>query len=179
MVELVQRLVTENSFDDTGTFREVGMIGAFKPENANEDHQKTLDGYVPPVVEMAAVGPTGPNPTAPQQIPPDGFQTAGGGYAQPGKVLVGEVTKQAEDRLAGITSPEDEAKATEQLKEALLEDSKSAELVQGTVPEIAATLGGKTDEELAAMKAQEIDNERPRKGVLAAIDAELEARAAQ
>lgn len=176
MSGLVQRLVTEMSFDDTGTLREEGHIGLFKEENANEKHQHAVDGYVAPVIEMAAIAPTGPNPTAPQQIPPDGSQGPGGGYQQPGKVLVGEVTKPAEDRLANITPPEEEAKASDQLAEALLSEGKGDDKVNGTVAEVTADLGTKTDDELAEIRAQEVDREQPRKGVLSAIDAELKAR---
>ena len=176
--ELVQRLVTERSFDDTGTLREEGHIGLFKPDNADEKHLHDVSGYSPPVVEIAPVAPTGPNPTAPQQIPPDGFQTAGGGYAQPGKVLVAEVTRPAEERMAGISTPEEEGKAVDKLA-SLMEESKEGkanDLVQGTVAEVTADLGGKTDDELATLRAQEVDNEKPRKGVISAIDAELAKR---
>jgi hypothetical protein len=184
---LVQRLVTKNSFDDTGTFRRPGEVGLFAETTIAHEaqkekpskHLKELDGYVAPVVEMAAVGPTGPNPTAPQQIPPDGYQGAGGAYMQPGKVLVGEVTVPEEERKAGITSPEDEADATDKLREALLEEGGNVDnnLVEGTVADIVATIdGSKSDEELAAMRAQEVDREKPRKGVLDKIDAELASR---
>jgi hypothetical protein len=182
---LVQRLVTKNSFDDTGTFRRTGEVGLFAETTlANEakkdkpsKHLKELEGYSAPVVEMAAVGPTGPNPTAPQQIPPDGYQGAGGTYMQPGKVLVGEVTISEEERKAAISSPEDEAKATEKLKDALLEDGNvDNNLVEGKADEIIASLGGRTDDELSTIRQQEVDNERPRKTVIKAIDAELASR---
>lgn len=183
---LVPRLVTKNSFDDTGTFRRSGEVGQFAEATLDHEsekakptkHLKELDGYIPPVVEMAAVGPTGPNPKNPQQIPPDGYQGAGGAYMQPGKVLVGEVTVSEEERKASITAPEDEAKATDQLKEALLEGGGNIDnaLVEGTVADITADLGGKTNDELATIRAQEVDREKPRKGVISAIDAELASR---
>lgn len=181
MVSLVQRLVTEDSFDDTGTLRYEGQIGSFKEENADEKHLHPVDGLVIPVVEIAAIAPTGPNPTQPQQIPPDARQTPGGGYEQPGKVLVGEVTRPAEERTALISTPEEEAAATEKLADVLLSDEETPQvdnsLVSGTVPEVTADLGAKSDVELAEMRAQEVDNEKPRKGVISAIDAELKARA--
>jgi hypothetical protein len=43
---------------------------------------------------------------------------------------------------------------------------------------VTANLGTQTDEQLEAMKAAEKDREQPRKGVLKAIDAELESRKA-
>lgn len=181
-----QRLVTANSFDDTGTFREAGHIGLFLAKNLEDEeakekpseHLKTVDDFEVPVVEMAAVGPTGPNPKNPQQIPPDGGQGAGGGYIMPGKVLVGEVTKGQEERLAPITEPEVEAEADERLKEALLSGDANIDntLVEGTVADVTADLGGKTDDELASIRAQEVDREKPRKGVISAIDAELASR---
>lgn len=178
MADLVQRLVTEMSFDDTGTLREEGHVGLFKPENAKEKHQHDVAGYVAPVIEMAAIAPTGPNPTAPQQIPPDGGQGPGGGYQAPGAILVGEVTQPEEIRTANIATPEEEDKARKLLADAV-EDSKEGkdnDKVQGTVADVTADLGTKTDEELNAMRAQEVDNEKPRKGVLNAIDAELKTR---
>jgi hypothetical protein len=45
-------------------------------------------------------------------------------------------------------------------------------LVEGTVADIVATLGGKTDDEIEAMRKAEVDREKPRKGVLDAIKAE-------
>lgn len=178
MVELVQRLVTAMSFDDTGTLREEGHIGLFKPENAKEKHQHDVEGYVAPVIEMAAIAPTGPNPKNPQQIPPDASQGPGGGYQQPGAVLVGEVTIPEKERTAAIATPEEEAKARKLLEDAVGEskEGKDNDKVQGTVADVTADLGTKTDDELNALRAQEVDNERPRKGVLSAIDAELKAR---
>lgn len=60
------------------------------------------------VVEMAAVGPTGPNPVNPQQVPPDARQTVAGHFI-PGARLVGEVTTDEETRLerSGISGKND------------------------------------------------------------------------
>lgn len=52
--------------------------------------------YTPPVAApMAAIGPTGPNPTAPQQIPPDTLQTGAGYAAHDGTPLVAEGSEAA------------------------------------------------------------------------------------
>jgi hypothetical protein len=55
-------------------------------------------------------------------------------------------------------------------------DNADDKLVAGTVPEVTADLGGKTDDELNAMLAAENDREKPRAGVLKAIEAEQTAR---
>jgi len=53
-------------------------------------------GYTPPVAApMAAIGPTGPNPTAPQQVPPDTLQTGAGYAAIDGTPLVAEGSEAA------------------------------------------------------------------------------------
>ncbi len=46
-------------------------------------------------VAVAAIGPTGPNPTVPQQIPPGAETLPGGGYAADGAQLVAEGSEQA------------------------------------------------------------------------------------
>lgn len=134
-------------------------------------------GFAPATVEVAALGPTGPNPTNPQQLPHDAVQTSSG-YAIPGAKLVGEVTLPQETRIdaAGIGDGN-----TAQADVAALMDTTHNDddaLVAGTVAEVTADLGGKTDDELAALRAAEIDREQPRKGVIKAIDAELNTRKA-
>jgi len=197
----VQKLVTQDSFDAYGVFIPAGHIGTFDEEriSGDEKHLKDPGGFEPAIVQIAAIGPTGPNPTAPQQIPPDAVQTAGGGYAVPGKVLVGEVTQSADLRLTAIEAS-DEAKTTKALSEVMdtsLEGQRSAEmngaattdtnaalnnnnddaLVAGTVADVTKDLGTKTDAELSAIQAAERDREKPRAGVLNAIQDELDARA--
>lgn len=174
--DLVQRLVTKPSFDDSGTYRAPGSIGAFKLENAKGNHQKNVDGFEPAVVEVAAVAPTGPNPKQPQQIPHDAVQTPGGGYEQPGRVLVAEVTADAEERLAPISSGKEEDASTAKLADLMADTNLPDDKVNGKVDEVIADLGAKTDAELEEMKAQEVDREKPRKGVISAIDKELAAR---
>lgn len=200
----VQKLVTQDSFDAYGVFVPAGHIGTFDEEriNGKEKHLKDPAGFEPAVVEIAAIGPTGPNPTAPQQIPPDAVQTAGGGYATPGKRLVGEVTQSADVRLSAIEAS-DEAAVTEALSDvmdvsregtvarasagAAATDTNAANastennddaLVAGTVADVTKDLGTKTDAELEQIQAAERDREKPRVGVLNAVQEELDARAA-
>lgn len=66
-------------------------------DDAKNDTQGLAEvpkNWQPPVaVEMAAIGPTGPNPTQPQVLPPGAFQMLGG-YAGPdGASIVAETTK--------------------------------------------------------------------------------------
>lgn len=196
----VQKLVTQDSFDASGVLVPAGHIGLFDEErlNGNEAHLKDVGDFEIATIEMAAIGPSGPNPTAPQQIPPGAVQTAAGEYALPGKRLVGEVTRRQEERIdqAGLGDDKAEGKVSDQLAEIMGGDAALATgsipatvaanpaatadtaLVDGTIPEVTADLGGKTDDQLAAMRAAETDREKPRAGVLKAIDAELEARRA-
>lgn len=199
-MKAVQMLATEPSFDANAVLVPAGHIGTFDADRltGKEKHLFPVDkDFVPAVVEMAAISPTGPNPTAPQQIPPNAVQGPGGGYMIPGKRLVGEVTNPAEDRIdnANLRDADHEAANTEALAEVMdtpnpgaaattavagagtagTENSDDA-LVDGTVAEVTANLGTKTDAELAQMRAAEVDREQPRKGVLKAIDAETEAR---
>lgn len=51
------------------------------------------------------------------------------------------------------------------------------ELVEGTLAEIIPTLVNKSVAELEALKAAELDHEKPRSGLTVAIDKELAARA--
>src|SRR5436189_3327492 len=70
------------------------------------------------VVQASAIAPTGPNPTAPQQIAPDTIQTPGG-YEQAGARVVAEVTAPVEKRITivGIDEEDDtQAKVTEALE---------------------------------------------------------------
>lgn len=82
-----------------------------------DDNGKTLKGkkdiglhafdksYTPPVAApMAAIGPTGPNPTAPQQLPPGALQTGEGYAAADGTPLVAEGSEAAIEVEEGATS---------------------------------------------------------------------------
>ncbi len=199
----VQKLVTEDSFVN-GVFVPGGQIASFGEGQLNGKEPHVADiGDVPQVViEMAPIGPTGPDPKAPQQISPDTIQGPGGGYFRPGATIVAATTPPAEERLAGRTSVDDTAEGdmakrladaqaeTARLRAELAGRSNGAEpvapsssndddgLVAGTVADIVGTLGEKTDEELEALRAAETDRERPRKGVIDAIKAEVANRSA-
>lgn len=71
------------------------------------------------VVQISSIAPTGPNPTAPQQLPPGAAQTVDG-YAINGAVLVGEVTKADADRAETLEAVEggDQTLITDALAEA-------------------------------------------------------------
>lgn len=184
-MQAVQMFATEPSFDANGVLIPAGHIGTFDKERltGKEKHLREITGddMRPAIVEIAAIAPTGPNPRNPQQIPPDAIQGPTGDYVQPGKRLVGEVTAPEKERIEerGLREEGHEAAVTEKLEEVMGTSSTQNdddELVSGTVAEITADLGTKTDDEIAAMRAAEVDRERPRKGVLSAIDAEVEAR---
>lgn len=206
-MKAVQKVALEDSFDANGVLVHAGSIGVFDAERLNGKEPLADVNDLPPVavVEMSPLGPTGPNPVAPQQIPPDARQTVAGGYVAPGRELVGEVTKPQDERLAQIFDTADstaEGDLAEQLAEAQRElaelRSRDAQrrvaqetgqdetansgqddndnLVAGTVADVTADLGSKTDDELEAIRRAEVDREKPRAGVLNAIKAEQEAR---
>jgi hypothetical protein len=149
---------------------------------------------------MAAIGPSGPNPTAPQQISPDTVQGPGGNYVRPGAVVTGEVTQDADQRLMGRTKEGDTSEG-DMLEELRKAEERTAALrakiaakaagtpqagptlnndtkVEGTVADVVAKLGDMDDAALEALRAAEMDNEKPRKGVLDAIKAEQAKRTA-
>lgn len=189
-MKAVQKFVTEDSFDANGVLVPAGHVGLFDEERLSGKEKHIHDvGEMPPSVpvEMAAIAPTGPNPRTPQQIPADAVQGPAGEYFLPGKHLVGEVTNPQETRIddAGLRDPDAEAAVDEKLTEIMDGANSTAgttagnaddALVAGNVAEVTADLGTKTDEQLAAIRAAETDREKPRAGVLNAIDEELEAR---
>lgn len=202
----VAKLVTEDSFDAVGKLVPAGQIGTFDAEtlSGKEPHLHDVPSEPQPVVEISAIAPTGPNPTVPQQLPPDAVQLPGGGYGRTGAVLTAERTLPEEERRAGLTDPGDDAegKYLEKLQEAEAETARlkaeiarlqngaeqpsskpegnaDDDLVAGNVADIVADLGGKTDEELEALRAAEMDREKPRKGVLSGIKDEQAKRTSQ
>lgn len=209
MADRVQMLAVEDSFDANGVFVPAGQLGSFDPARLN-GKEPLIDAAETPAVAVVQVAPitvTGPNPVAPQQIPPGVHQTAGGAYVGTGTQLVGEVTLPAEVRLEQImatdnTAEEDLQKklAAAQAELAQLRSQQAQQriaaetgqpatanastsndddaLVAGTVAEITATLGEKTDEQLEALRAAEADREKPRAGVLNAIKEERARRSA-
>lgn len=135
-----------------------------------------------PVVAMAPIAPTGPRPTQPQQIPHDAVQTAAGTYVQPDAKLVGAGHSSLMDDDGNID--ETQTGATQEEFRELMGDGEAnkpvdaySDELDGTVDEIAETLGGKTDDELEALRTAEV-NGKSRKGVLNAIKAEQEGRKA-
>lgn len=102
-MEFVQKMVTERSFDARGALIPEGQIGTFDVDrlNGKEPHIHDVGDIAIVQVEQSAISPSGPNPTVPQQIPPDAVQGPGGGYFRPGVQLVAERTLDADARLAG------------------------------------------------------------------------------
>lgn len=100
--KFVQKMVTERSFDAMGALIQEGQIGTFDENRltGKEPHIFAVGDTAPVFVEQSAIAPTGPNPTVPQQIPPDAVQGPGGAYVRPGVVLVAERTMDADQRLA-------------------------------------------------------------------------------
>lgn len=176
---MVQKLATKRTFDGRSLV-EPGFPVEIDESRLNGTETNLIDmpeGFETAIVQNAAISPTGPNPTAPQQIGPDTRQTISG-YAKPGAVVVGEVTLKQEERIeaAGLDKPQTgEAKIAELMAGASTDNSDDA-LVAGTVAEITEGLGGKTDDELEQLRAAEVDREKPRKGVIGAIKAEQAAR---
>ncbi len=148
-------------------------------------------------IEMSAIAPTGPNPRNPQQIASDTEQTTEG-YVQSGALVVGEVTEPEKVRRAVIVDADDttQGDVVEAIEEA---DRKAAsdradranradrddddttandddDLVSGTVADVTARIDGADDAELERLRAAEEDREKPRAGVLSAIDRELASR---
>lgn len=151
-------------------------------EEASAKHEP-FEGFVEapsdladkPVVQIAAIAPSGPNPTAPQQLPPGAVQTVDG-YAFNGATLVGEVTKADADRKDVLEADAgDQAKINEAL--AAAEAQAGADLnvsnegTEGTVADVAARASAMDAAELDQLAKAEADREKPRKGVLDAIEA--------
>jgi hypothetical protein len=177
----VQKLVVNDSFDARGVLVPAGHIGSFDEEkiSGKEKNLRDVGDFEPARVEISPIAPTGPNPKIPQQLPPDAVQGPGGQYVSPGKELVAEVTDPQESRIddAGLRDPDAEGKVDDQLKDLMASEPEVAASASGTVAEVTADLGTKTDEQLAQIKADE-EAGKNRKGVLDAVDAELAAREA-
>lgn len=178
---LVQKLVTEDSYDATNTLIPAGHVGSFDTARltGNERHLQDVGDFQAAYVQIAAIGPTGPNPTQPQQIPFDAIQGAGGTYQVPGKILTAERTLNADQRLAGLGLDDEgrEQAVTERLAAAADNATSTGASADGTVAEVTTNLGGKTDAELDALRTAEAAGGN-RKGVLSAIEAERAKREA-
>lgn len=117
-------IATADAFTKAGRF-----VAAGQTASADEvDWEEGTPGFIEApsgvdgnaVVEVAAIAPTGPNPTNPQQIAPDVVQTSAG-YVQAGATLVGEVTQPEKQRIKvrGIDKDDDtQAKVTQALADA-------------------------------------------------------------
>jgi hypothetical protein len=182
MVELVQKLTTIDAFDARGVLVPAGHVGAFDPDKITDKDTHLHDiGDMPPSVpvEIAAIAPTGPNPTQPQQLPADAVQGPGGTYVLPGKTLVGEVTNPAGQRIddAGLRDADAENEVSARLADIMDTPAPTAApAASGTVAEVTANLGGLTDQQLSDLAAAEKTGAN-RKGVLSAIEAEQADRA--
>lgn len=125
------------------------------------------------VVEISAIAPSGPNPQNPQQLPIGGRQVPGG-YEQDGAKLVGEVTLPEKQRIevVGIDKEDDtQAKITEALDKAGNQGNLTNEGTEGTVADVSARTADMDAAALDELEARENDREKPRKGVLDAIEA--------
>lgn len=118
-----------------------------------DTHLEKFDGStVLPRVQVSPVAPTGPNPTAPQQIPPDAGQTVRG-FEQPGAQLVGEVTQPEKQRIAAALLDDEDAADTqgaivEKLEEATANNAAAAAAANSpATEENGGDSGGETEEQ--------------------------------
>lgn len=127
-----------------------------------------------PVVQVAAIAPTGPNPTAPQQLPPGAVQTVEG-YAIGGATLVGEQALPEAKRVEIVGDADDDAqgKIVEKINAAVAGEGMnvSNEGTEGTVADVSARIADMDAAALDQLEKAENDREKPRKGVLDAIEA--------
>jgi hypothetical protein len=191
----VRQYLVNNPTFIRGAYHPRGSVVSIDDADVKDGQRNliAIEGEIadPPAVQVAPVAPTGPNPTAPQQIPPDATQTIRG-YEQPGARLVGEVTVPEKDRIEAAQLLDDGDTTQQELVEKLPPvESRAAvaqrqargsaqnnddALVDGTVAEVTSDLGNKTDAELEQLRAAEQDREQPRTGVLKAIDKEVASR---
>lgn len=167
-------IATQDTFTKAGRFISRGQPVSSDEVDYDENSSNLIEAPAGidhlAVVQVSAIAPTGPNPTAPQQIAPDVVQTTDG-YVQAGARLVGEVTLPQEQRIeiVGI-DPEDDTQA--KVTQALADNDSnvSNEGTEGTVAEFAARAAKADAAELDRLEAAENDREVPRKGALAAIE---------
>lgn len=115
-------------------------------------------------VAIAAIAPTGPNPTMPQQVPPGAFQTPSG-YALGGAQFVAEGSDAAKE--AAATEGEFEEEGTNGLG-----TFDPIAVIDGNVDTASARLEGLTVEQLDAVAAAEnAKGDKARSGLISAIDA--------
>lgn len=133
-----------------------------------------------PEIEMAAIGPTGPNPTMPQQVPP-GTTQIGAGRFNDGNRLVAEGTRDTSIVTEGDREPigddeieeEDTASALGDAgedEEGSEADQQAKAIVEGTVGEVEKAVVGLNAEQLDAVEKAENAGAK-RAGVLNAVKA--------
>ena len=135
----------------------------------------------PPEIEVAAIGPTGPNPTMPQQVPPGTIQT-GAGHFNDGNRLVAEGTRATsivDDTGNDEVEEEDTSSA---LDDGMAEDEDDGDdggsedeqvasaVVEGTVAEVERAVTGLSASQLDAVEKAEKAGQG-RSGVLNAVKA--------
>lgn len=170
-------LVTEPSFL-RGAYRYAGETIQLEDNEVkgDETNLKEMNGDVPvmPAVQIAPLSPTGPNPTQPQQIPPDARQTMAG-YVIPGEArLVGEVTQTEELRTADLIDEDDTSQGdlVEQLRlareeNARLQAERDAALARGE--DLSASAGG----DVSSTSSSGNDDDALVSGTVAEVKAKL------
>lgn len=97
----VQKITTNQTYID-GRFVPKGFPVMVETDDLSGNERNFADAKDiggPDIVQMAAVAPTGPNPTMPQQVPPDAIQTIEG-HVVPGAILTGETTSTEQQKIA-------------------------------------------------------------------------------
>lgn len=95
-------IATKKVFDQAGVLRNIGEPVVFDEKvakTAKAKREKRDRGFAKAnaihqeVVEVAAIAPAGPNPSAPQQLPAGSAQTLAGYVGPEGEKLTGETAK--------------------------------------------------------------------------------------
>lgn len=116
------------------------------------------EGMVP-VVAMAAIAPTGPNPVKPQQVPAGTFST-GAGFFNDGNKLVAEGSA-AEASQPGPGDVEIEEEGTTRLvasddpDDTEGDDGRAKAIIEGTVDEVSRAIVGLNADQLDAVERAE------------------------
>ncbi len=174
----MRKLTTAPSFTEQGVLVPAGTlieVENFVPadkEGKNDDanFQDVPSNYAPPPpVVVAAIGPTGPQPTQPQVIPPGAMQTLGGYSDAQGNRLIAEGSAEAIQVEEGGPS----TNATGNTGGASEKPAEPGPLDQ-SVADLTKHLDGMSNvDDVQALRDQEVAG-KSRKGALDAIDARLE-----
>jgi len=144
-----------------------GTIVEYEGDNAGDNLADVGDYEPPKPAIIAAIAPTGPNPVAPQQLPPGSMQTIRGYSGPAGEELRGERTLAASinegDSNAGEVEMEPVTRITS------TDDFDASKTVEGSVDEVEGRLSGLTAEQLDAVAAAETSGKN-RAGVANAIE---------